>query len=124
MIIPVWVCSAGLYIILCYLFGVNKGDSESADEAVSESVTVEDEQEIPVPVRKKATGWGYIAGFVAMCSLAVCLGMAVWVAGSGSEDYNGRLEFFKNTTIYLTVIYFVFGIVWMVQQEKGRTDGN
>lgn len=76
------------------------------------------------PIRKKPTAWSYIAVLVAACSLVVCLGMAVWVAASGADDYNSRLEYFKSVTIYLTVIYFLFGMVWIIQREKGRADGD
>ncbi len=123
MIIPVWLCSAGLYIILCSLFGANKNNgnvpTDEADVAESPADIVQEK----MPVRKKVTAWSYIAGLVAVSSLVVCLGMAIWVARSEGDDYNSRLEYFKSATIYLTVIYFMFGMVWIVQREKGRADG-
>ncbi len=123
MIIPVWLCSTALYIILCALFGANKKGgnmpAEQADVAESSPDIVQEK----TPVRKKPTAWSYIAVLVAACSLIVCLGMAVWVAASGADEYNSRLEYFKSVTIYLTVIYFLFGMVWIIQREKGRADG-
>jgi len=59
----------------------------------------------------------YVSAIIAIGSLAVCLFTAIWVAVSGQDVYEARLEAFKKAIIYATVIYFISGIIWISLKE-------
>ena len=119
LIIPVWLTTAILYTILSYLFGAGKklpefGDETGTAEAVKASAEVNAEP-------RAKTEMYYISGLIAVASLALCLGMAVWVAASAGDVYDERLAFFKTALIFITAIYFVFGTIWLYLKEKSTT---
>jgi len=145
LIIPVWLCSAILYIVLSSKFGAREKLPELPEE---ESPAPETETVPANPVRSKMpepsappTGTSngansqeragpakksqiyYISGLIALASLAVCLGISIWVAASGEDVYTGRLEQFQKVLLYATVIYFIFGTIWICLKEKSEKKG-
>ena len=125
LIIPIWLSTAILYIILCFIFGAGEKLSPLPEEQVSEPGSTPTESGTKVeppsswdPTLRKPSAMFYISGLIAVASLAVCLGMAIWVAGSAGQIYNDRLDFFKTALKYITVIYFVFGTIWIFLKEK------
>jgi cytosine permease len=116
LVIPVWVGTAVLYVILSYLFGAGEKLYELKED-------IGDAQTAVVSAEGKAKsankpGIYYISGLIAMTSLAICVCLAVRVAASAGDAYNVRLDFFKKTLIYLTAIYFVFATIWLYLKEK------
>jgi NCS1 family nucleobase:cation symporter-1 len=116
LIIPVWLATAILYIILSYLFGA----AEKRRELPDESGTVESNitgSEGAGELTKKSR-MCYISGTVAVTSLLLCFCMAVWVAASAGDIYKQRLMFFKIALVLITSTYFVFGATWLFLKEK------
>ncbi len=122
LIIPVWVCSAVLYIILSAFFGAREKLPEPAEEesAMPETAAV-DSEERTESVKKSRIY--YISGLIALASLVFCLGISIWVAASNEDVYAGRLEQFKKVLLYATAIYFVFGTIWIFLKEKSEKKG-
>jgi NCS1 family nucleobase:cation symporter-1 len=122
LIIPVWVCSAILYIVLSYKLGARDKLPElpEAESAMAETAAVESEER-GGPAKKSRIY--YISGLIAVASLVFCLGISIWVAASGEDVYTGRLELFKKVLLYATVIYFVFGTTWIFLKEKSERKG-
>jgi len=119
LIIPVWLSTAILYIILCFIFGATEQRTENRGQMTDDRNSVirpSDSRPLNEPAEKSALY--YISGPIALASLAVCLGMAIWVAVSAGQTYNDRLDFFKTALKYITVIYFVFGTTWIFLKEK------
>jgi NCS1 family nucleobase:cation symporter-1 len=127
LIIPVWVCSSILYIVLSYKFGAREKLPEPAEEesAVSQFTQsgFRDISNLDEPgtnhLAKKSLIY-YICGLIAAASLVFCLCISIWVAASGEDVYAGRLEQFQKVLLYATVIYFVFGTVWIFLKEKSK----
>ena len=65
----------------------------------------------------RKSGMYYVSAIVAIGSLAVCFFMAIWVAASGQDVYEARLELFKKAIIYATLVYFISGIIWISLKE-------
>ena len=118
LIIPVWLATAILYMILSYMFGAGKKLPELPDETEIAETTTGGAEERGKSVRKPAAY--YISGLVALASLLACLVMGIWVASSTADVYNDRLEFVKTGLKYITVIYFISGTTWILFREKGK----
>ncbi|MHC4575187.1 MAG: purine-cytosine permease family protein [Planctomycetota bacterium] len=116
LLIPVWLTTAVLYIILSYMFGAARKLPDLPDEAGPAQLTPADAEGHAAPTEKPALY--YVSGFVAVASLVACLGMAVWVAASAGDIYSRRLAFFKTALIYVTIVYFVCGTTWLFLKEK------
>jgi len=119
LVIPVWLSTAILYIIFSAIFGAGGKLPESSQEQGSAPQTSPASTEATTKLAKKS-GLYYVSSLIALASLAVCLGMAIWVAGSAGQIYNDRLDFFKTALKYITVIYFIFGIIWIFLKEKSE----
>jgi NCS1 family nucleobase:cation symporter-1 len=118
LIIPVWLATAIIYMILSYAFGAGKKLPDLPDETGAAETTTEGTKERGKPVKKPAAY--YISGLIALSSLVVCCGMAIWVAVSAADAYSNRLEFVKTALKYITLIYFVSGTTYIFFREKGE----
>jgi len=117
LIIPVWLSTAILYIILSPFFGAAQKLPELAQE---QTVAPESNAaDVKKGASSKKSIIYYIVGAVAVVSLIACLGMAIWVAAAKTQVYNYRLEYFKNALKYITLVYFIFGTIWIFLKEKG-----
>jgi len=121
--IPVWLATAILYIILSYVFGAGSPQDafrrklgELPDEAGADGAVVANTESDSQPAKK--SGLCHTSGLIALASLVVCFGMAIWVAVSADDVYIARVALFKTALIYITVIYFIFGTIWLWLKEK------
>lgn len=94
------------------------GRPDLPDETGAAETTTESTKERGKPV-KKPTAY-YISGLIALVSLVVCFGMAIWVAVSAADAYSDRLEFVKTALKYITLIYFISGTTCIFFREKGE----
>jgi len=117
LIIPVWLSTAVLYVILSSISGAAEKlpdlPQEQAPAPGLSPVTAEAKAN---PAKK--SGVYYVFGLIALASLAVCLAMAIWVAVSAADVYDNRLDFFKAALKYMTLVYFIFGTIWIFLKEK------
>lgn len=125
LIIPVWVCSAILYIVLSYKLGAREKLPElPEEESQASEFTQTGLRQDETKYRVKKSRIYYICGLIAVTSLVFCLGISIWVAASNEDVYTGRLEQFKKVLLYATVIYFVFGTIWIFLKEKSEGYGS
>ncbi len=120
LVIPVWLCSAVLYIALCSISGARKKLPELPEQdspAPADAATTDTQTAKPFESRRLYYYY-YISGPVALTSLLFCFISAVWVAASSQDVYADRLEYFKKAIIYATVIYFITSLVWIYLKEK------
>jgi cytosine permease len=118
LIIPTWLCSAILYIVFAVIAGAGKPLHEMPEEAPVEHTV------IPAAVTEKPKTGGILintTGLIALASLIFCLVLAIWVAISSPREYATRLDYFKDTIIVATLIYFVAGTIWLTLKEKRIT---
>ena len=119
LIIPVWLSTAVLYVILSSFFGAAEKLPDLPQEESPAPATTSAATAAKAKPEKKPAIY-YVSGLVAAAALAVCFGMSVWVAVSRGDVYVGRLEQFKKAILYATVIYFIFGTTWLVLKEKSE----
>lgn len=117
LIIPVWLSTAVLYVILSSMSGAGEKLPELPQEQAPAPETAHLGAEAKAKPAKKS-GMYYVSGLIALASLTICLGMAIWVAVSAADVYDDRLDFFKTALKYMTLIYFVFGTIWIFLKEK------
>ena len=125
LIIPVWLATAILYMILSYAFGAG----EKSVELRTEDVTVRPDAAVQTSTERKAgasqsKGMYRLFGLVALASLMFCFVLSIWVAVSEPEVYLDRLDYFKKAIIWATTVYFVGGLVWVfLPKEKTSAVG-
>ncbi len=118
LIIPIWLSSAILYIVLAYFAGAREKLPELPDDSPATSPAPQEHKgETPRPRRDTLTN---LAGLAAIVSLLVIFIMAVRVAISGSDVYDGRFDMFKKVTAVMTIIYFAFSILWIIMKNKAE----
>lgn len=117
LIIPVWLSTAVLYVILSSMSGAAEKLPDLAQEQAPIPETAQVGAEAKAKPIKKS-GMYYVSGLIALASLAVCLLMAIWVAVSAADVYDDRLDFFKTALKYITLVYFIFGTIWIFLKEK------
>lgn len=125
LIIPVWFSTAILYVVLSPFFGAAEKLPEPwppAGELPAKPIPVGGPtpgtaEAKARPARKKSIFY-YVCGLIAVASLVVCLGTAIWVAAAPAGTYDARLDFFKNALKYMTIVYFVFGTIWIFLKER------
>lgn len=114
LIIPVWFAASILYIIFAALGGAR----DKLPELHEQVVCGEETKPISEPyARPNATT--HVAGLVAIVSLVVILALSIWVAMAGADVYNTRLAQFKTLCVYLTIVYFISSIAWIILKDKG-----
>jgi NCS1 family nucleobase:cation symporter-1 len=119
LVVPAWLGTAVLYIILAYAFGAAKELPEISEEpsvtgggfgtAVSSGGQAK---------ASKTQGLYYVSGLAAIAALVFCFVLAVWVAASNQNVYAGRVALFKKAAIYATIIYFASGLTWIWLKER------
>ncbi|MHC4865081.1 MAG: nucleoside transporter, partial [Planctomycetota bacterium] len=117
LVIPAWVLTAVLYIVLCYAFGAGEKLPEvSEEETPAAEVTRTAREGRAQPFEGRALY--HLCGIAALGSLVFCLVMSIWVTVADSQVYDDRLGYFKTAIIYATVVYFVTSLIWIYLKEK------
>jgi NCS1 family nucleobase:cation symporter-1 len=114
LIIPVWFAAAFLYIIFAALGGAR----DKLPELQEQPVCVQEATPISTPVAK-TNAVIHFAGLVAIASLIAIFALSIWVARADINVYNARLAQFKTACVYLTIVYFIFSVAWIVLKDKG-----
>jgi cytosine permease len=117
LVIPVWLSSAVLYIVLSYLFGAHKvtGPLQQEEAVVPAEVQVSEAKE---PAKKSPLY--YVVGMITVATLVFCLTMSIWVSTSSGDFYEYRLRWFKQLVLPATIVYFIFGTIWTSLKEKSE----
>ena len=124
LFVPVWVLTSVLYIIFAAMAGAReKFDEEVEAPAPRTAWAVEREpmaselHNFPPPkVKPDPVLW--VAGIVALLSLAACVVLPLWVYSSGTTKYADNLATFHKLLIWPSLIYFVAGTIWALKKDK------
>jgi NCS1 family nucleobase:cation symporter-1 len=111
LVIPAWLGTAVLYIVLAKAFGAGGEMPDPPEEPKGAATSAGGEA-------KGSLGSYHVLGLVALGALIVSLVIAVRVAASGAEQYESSLKSLKVSFVYLTVIYFICATSWVWFKEK------
>ncbi|UCG57088.1 MAG: hypothetical protein JSU70_19760 [Phycisphaerales bacterium] len=117
LVVPAWICTAILYIVLSAVFGAREKLGELPEEAPA--VASEGEQMGEAP-RSSGSRTRAAVGLIAVAALLFCFGTALWVAVSANDVYATRLAYFKKAILYATGVYFIFGTIWLILKETSE----
>jgi NCS1 family nucleobase:cation symporter-1 len=131
---PVWLLALLLYAVFSALAGAARAPappSQGADCREASGYEYEPAAKLKeVPSASEAgPGWPgkqkirfyQLSGLVALAALFVCLSTAAWVFTAPQESYWYRLVCFKQIVLWVSLIYFVGGVVWMNRPKKQET---
>ena len=117
LLIPVWLCTAILYIVLSFIFGAGK----KLPELIDNTHQAETPDERAAQVKKtNRSGLYYTMGIAAVFALAFCLATALWTAVSANNVYQDRLDFCKKAILIATIVYFISSTICICLKEKNE----
>ncbi len=116
--VPVWICTAVLYLALAAFAGARE---KLPEEAAAPAWTPPDGGS---PGRTDSKGprsvaW-FVSGAVALVGLAMCVALPVWMFVLPRAEYDASMGTFKTLLFATTLVYLVAGVVWMGESEKRR----
>jgi len=121
LIIPVWLSTAFTYTVLSAFCGAK----EKLPPLPEEEATTTEPPQPPgnegmanMPGKNAKFSMYHVCGLVAALSLVVCFALSIWVAASGADVYAARLDAFKKAILYATIVYFIFGTIWISMKER------
>jgi len=133
LFIPVWFITVILYIVFVVMVGGVKSSPVNNKKIRPISVHEKDYDTPKDPERAKSisdhrTGRRYqvqffIAGIIALVALLLCLMLPLQVFVMGVDGYSDRLVSLKTMLIWLSLIYFISGTIWIYLKEKSGKRG-
>lgn len=123
--LPGWFIAVGLYLALCKLragswnTGVVAGEVDEFAGLRSPAAVVTAAAGSVRPA-KPLPPLAWVAGALAIGSLAMCLVLPWRVFRAGTEGYAEHMAVYKTWLLFVTVLYFVGAIVWMYYRERSR----
>ncbi len=119
--VPGWLLTAILYTVLAALAGARREGSRevhpSAPEAVSRPAVAASAAPDRV-ARSSRSAVQIVSGVIGVLSLAVCLGLALWVGLMGEEGYDLRLATFKNYLAVASLVHLTAAAIWVLRSEQ------
>jgi hypothetical protein len=108
--------------VLAGLAGAGKMVSETEEQRIpASSSTVTDDPataQNEQGTRNKVVF--FISGFVALACLILCLLLPLWLFFNPLENFQEQVAEFQNLLLWITVVYFISGMLWICQFEKQR----
>jgi cytosine permease len=120
LFVPVWLLTSVLYIIFASMAGARDkfGDKTEEPSQGSKSSTEEEQTKFQMTQTTSKDSILLVCGIVALASLLACLILSIRVYTCGGPGYTEALGSFKRILIVPTLIYFVFGTVWIFMKDK------
>jgi NCS1 family nucleobase:cation symporter-1 len=115
LLIPVWLLTAVLYIALSAMAGSRQSLPELPEET-SQTAAAPSRNDSPSPPAPSVLYYG--SGGLALVCLALCALIPLWIFVSGPDGYEWRKAMFENALVWITLVYFASGAVWMNQRER------
>jgi len=115
LFIPTWFLTSILYIILAFFFGAKFDTSEDKAE---KTPPLPQPAPLTPHTSKKKDSLTAISGLLALMSLLVCLGFALWVFLGGAELHELRFKLFKSYLIWPSLFYFICSVLWISKISK------
>jgi NCS1 family nucleobase:cation symporter-1 len=118
LVIPVWILTSVVYLVLAALAGARQRlpDLPEPGSDIPRVEKTASETPARLPPSPADTRWYYLFGFVAVVTLLLIplLAFSVFMGYLTPED-------FTNPLVYISLVYFVSGILWMRQRERCKT---
>ncbi|MBL4765403.1 MAG: nucleoside transporter [Colwellia sp.] len=128
LLIPTWVAATVLYLTLARVMGGRKAFPEQtaqerqlfAARQAQELNFLRHDEEITTAVDKTLSknSRTTVAKYIALSSLVCCFVMTIWVFTAGTAG----LETYKEWLIYPSIVYFIFGTIWLTKKEEVETE--
>ena len=120
--VPGWLLTAILYTALAALAGARREGSGELQTEPPQSTPV-----LAVTAsashRLAESSWSavrIVSGVVGALSLAVCLGLALWVGLMGEEGYDVRLVTFKSYLALASLVHLTAAAIWVLRSEQTK----
>ncbi len=129
LFIPVWFITSILYIAFAAMAGATKPLSAEDEEPVEDiSRENDDTGAAEGPAGKAPVGGSNsqypllakLAGIVALVALLISVALPLQVLLMGADGLMDRVEWIKDMLLWLTLIYFISGTVWVYSRERGK----
>ena len=121
--VPGWVLTAILYTLLAAVSGARQEGSRelhpSAPEGTSPPAAAPSAAHDRV-ARSSRSAVQTLSGVIGVLSLAVCLGLALWVGLMGEEGYELRLVTFKNYLAVASLVHLTAAAIWVLRSEQTK----
>ena len=121
--VPGWVLTAILYTLLAAVAGARQEGSRelhpSAPEGTSPPAAAPSAAHDRV-ARSSQSAVQTLSGVIGVLSLAVCLGLALWVGLMGEEGYELRLVTFKNYLAVASLVHLTAAAIWVLRSEQTK----
>ena len=121
--VPGWVLTAILYTLLAAVAGARQEGSRelhpSAPEGTSPPAAAPSAAHDRV-ARSSRSAVQTLSGVIGVLSLAVCLGLALWVGLMGEEGYELRLVTFKNYLAVASLVHLTAAAIWVLRSEQTK----
>ncbi len=117
LVVPVWILTSILYIVLSAFWGARQKFPDQGEPLPTPQTNSAASQESN-PNRRSRSPWVYSPMVIAVLALLASLILAIWVTVAPSAEYDGRVEFFKTALVYLTAVYFASTIIGIMIRGK------
>ncbi|MBI4582836.1 MAG: nucleoside transporter [Planctomycetes bacterium] len=119
---PVWLLTAVVYLTLSAMMGARDpmpqdGQTPAVKPGNGRPASVTTSIPRFSGARKKSLLL-WISGGAALTFLIACLALPAWVLMMGRQGYETRLLAFKANLLWVSLLYFLSGIIWLVEREK------
>jgi NCS1 family nucleobase:cation symporter-1 len=117
LFVPVWILTSVLYLVLSPLAGARKAGSNKA-EVIPAGEKPAKQVDLKTEKPQEGRNWiSLIAGLIALVALVICFVIPLTVFVTGSENFAENMAFMKNSLIWLTIIYFIFGMYYIRSKD-------
>ena len=117
LFLPVYITTSIVYIVLA---GMSGAKDENLPEYVAPAPKTRPDEVVKDNEEVEHDAIWYITGAIAFVSLAVCAIWPLYVLVGGVEHFDERFAAFKYWLIVPTLVYFVFGTIWMLRRKSQK----
>ncbi len=119
--VPGWLLTVVLYTALATLAGARREGSVELPFSALPGTPGPPDAAVPDPASRSS--WSTLqigSGAIGVLSLAVCLGLALWVGLTGEAGYAIRLAAFKNYLAVASVVHLTAAAIWVLRSEHAE----
>jgi NCS1 family nucleobase:cation symporter-1 len=117
LFVPVWILTSLLYLVLSPLAGARKGAGETLEAKLASEKQSEAIEEKPETSPERHNWISIFTGLIALTALVFCFIIPIMVFAMGVDDFTDNMAFMKNSLIWLTIIYFIFGMYYIRSKD-------
>ena len=117
LFVPVWILTSLLYLVLSPLAGARKVSGETLEAKLASEKQSEAIEEKPETSPERRNWISIFTGLIALIALVFCFIIPIMVFAMGVDDFTDNMAFMKNSLIWLTIIYFIFGMYYIRSKD-------